>query len=158
MLRPLLSLVLMTAQLLSWNLSPLHLCVGTDGSVCVDSGPISCVCCRHRHHEAHECGLGHDACCGEHDEEAPDDSSVGLVAGGPCDCTHIQILYRQSPAVISACWTANADPTVAWFDTVGCGVVSLEGYPAFDETTTPLQPPDSQSLLLTLLASVVLRC
>ena len=51
--RALLILFLMGAQLVSWNASPLFLCLDSDGAVCVDLGPASCACCRHHHDAEH---------------------------------------------------------------------------------------------------------
>jgi hypothetical protein len=92
--RALLILFLMGAQLVSWNASPLFLCLDSDGAVCVDLGPASCACCRHHHdaessrHATGECPTrGH--------------SEPVRIDAPPCDCTHVQITVAWTAVTIS---------------------------------------------------------
>src|SRR5579872_7016694 len=95
MLRPLLCLMLVTTQLLSWSTLSLHLCVHRDGSICVDQGPGCCDCHRHRHRDEAPLDTGEshftrDFATSRLQERQDADG---------CDCTHIQISQPQSPKI-----------------------------------------------------------
>jgi hypothetical protein len=92
--KSLLSLLLVVTQVVPWTASPLFLCLGSDGSVCLDAGPAACTCCR-------DCEHDEDACCGggagnerhEHGPaRVPDDHRGVWVADDDCDCAHVLLL------------------------------------------------------------------
>jgi hypothetical protein len=102
--RALLILFLMGAQLVSWNASPLFLCLDSDGTVCVDLGPDSCACCRH-HHDVEAASNT----TGIHSEPAGVDAP-------PCDCTHVQITVAWTAVTVSRQGSGPIDlPVVAAF-------------------------------------------
>ena len=95
---------LLTAQLISWNASPLFLCMDGEGALCIDLGPGSCTCCRyhqglaegtweHRSPDEHRCMSAH----GSLDHQA----SPIRVGGPPCDCTHLQITVAWTAVTVS---------------------------------------------------------
>ncbi|HEX4071080.1 MAG TPA: hypothetical protein VHX68_07920 [Planctomycetaceae bacterium] len=92
--RALLILFLMGAQLVSWNASPLFLCLDSDGAVCVDLGPASCVCCRH-HHDAET------AWNATGESPTSDHSEPACIDAPPCDCTHVQITVAWTAVTVS---------------------------------------------------------
>lgn len=94
MSKPVLSLVLALTQLLPWSASPLFLCLGSDGSVCLDAGPDACSCC-HRHEDEPDCG---GLACSEMHDQCETSDVPGLCAndsGDDCDCTHVQLSQGQ---------------------------------------------------------------
>src|SRR5262245_6186215 len=111
MAKSLLSLVLVATQTISCGACPLYLCVGEDGSLCVDFGPDSCDCCQHvpgaSLQEARDQAAAHG------------NSAVhnyGLLGtrhsqdAEPCGCTHIQISAPQT-ATLERASAAMADGT-----------------------------------------------
>ncbi len=99
MAKRLLIMALVAVQCASWSGASLFLCLGADGSVCIDGGPESCTSC-HEEDAGHACCDCHSAC--QHDDH--DDSCVphGLqLASDPCDCTHVQIAQSQAPSVVA---------------------------------------------------------
>jgi hypothetical protein len=94
MSRALLIFFLLGAQLVSWNASPLFLCLDRDGAVCVDLGPNSCTCCRHHHHaQTARNGTGAGAMIG--------DRQAGCIDAPFCDCTHVQITVAWTAVTVS---------------------------------------------------------
>lgn len=99
--KSLLALVIIATQVVSWNVSPLYLCVSADGSLCFDFGPDACGCCDDDH-EAVACCTASEHCaasehaaeqshhrgepCGQHGHEAD---------AAPCGCNHIQLTEPQ---------------------------------------------------------------
>jgi hypothetical protein len=107
--RALLILFLLSAQLVSWNASPLFLCLDSDGAVCVDLGPASCACCRH-HHDAESPRHA----TGESPTSGP--SEPARVDASPCDCTHVQITVAWTAVTLSRLGNGPIDaPVVAAF-------------------------------------------
>lgn len=99
MAKRLLIMALVAVQCASWSGASLFLCLGADGSVCIDRGPESCTSC-HEEEAGHACCDLHDACCEEHAHDASA-LNVPLLAGDPCDCTHVQISQTQAPTVVA---------------------------------------------------------
>ncbi len=85
--RLLLITALLTAQLISWNASPLFLCFDSDGEVCIDLGPGSCSCCRHEYDAADDPGR-------------PEQER--RIGGSPCECTHLQITVSWTAMTVSS--------------------------------------------------------
>jgi hypothetical protein len=95
--RVLLITVLLTAQLISWNASPLFLCFDSDGEVCIDLGPGSCSCCRHEHDAADDPGRPEQS-----PERRPEQSPERGIGGSPCECTHLQITVPWTAVTVSS--------------------------------------------------------
>src|SRR6266404_5708292 len=98
--RSLLALILVVTQVVPWTASPLFLCLGCDGSVCLDGGPAACTCCRdHEHDEDACCGGGADNERHEHGpSRVPNDRRREWVSDADCDCAHV--LVSQDARVI----------------------------------------------------------
>jgi len=84
--------LLLAAQLISWNASPLFLCMDEDGAVCIDLGPGFCACGGH-HHDLAEGAPPAPVLPDRH--KLPD-----RVGGLPCDCTHLQITVSLTAVTI----------------------------------------------------------
>ncbi len=113
--RALVILFLMGAQVVSWNASPLFLCLDSDGAVCVDLGPASCACCRHHHDAETEWNATGDSPTSDHSEPARVDAP-------PCDCTHVQITVAWTAVTVSPQGNGPIDvPAVAAFLGEGAG-------------------------------------
>ncbi|MEX0675446.1 MAG: hypothetical protein WD063_00125 [Pirellulales bacterium] len=150
MVKTLLSAVLVATQLVSWNASPLYLCLGADGSICVDFGPAGCGCCRNRPAEKGCCGSQHEAdVCGQ--------LPLAVDNFDPCGCDHIQISEPQSAMLVRTTAAPDAQgwgiPLVAALCTgaSGCCISATSA-------DAPRCPCDAHSTALVLLASVVMRC
>jgi hypothetical protein len=87
MRRALLITFLLSSQLISWNASPLFLCLDGDGELGIDLGPESCNCVRHQHDSTNY--HRHDRTCDEHG-----------VALTHCDCTHVQITVAWTAVTV----------------------------------------------------------
>ena len=96
MAKSLLSLALVATQFLSWSASPLYLCLGRDGSLCIDLGPGACICCEYRPSES---GSHHGQwSCAGHGHSAPHEglwAVPGVLVAEPCSCDHVQISISQ---------------------------------------------------------------
>ena len=96
--------LLLTAQIISWNASPLFLCMGGDGSLCIDLGPDSCACCRHGHDGAEDV-LSIPAANGQkraHCHASCDRHQAPVsIEATPCDCTHLQITVAWTAVTVS---------------------------------------------------------
>jgi hypothetical protein len=155
MVKMLLSAVLVATQVLSWNASPLFLCMSADGSICVDFGPDGCACCQHDAVEA-PCTSHHDA-CHEHDHGQLDDSAAD--ESDPCGCDHIQISEPQAATLARAVAAPDSPhqviPPAALLSlrTSGCCLSAIGGL-----AHVPLSGHDVPSAALVLLASVVIQC
>lgn len=152
MVKTLLSFVLVATQALSWNASPLYLCLSADGSICLDFGSANCGGCRHDAADGASCAA--DAC--PHDgHHACTPATAADV--DPCGCEHIQIsepqaatLARTAAAPDSPRW--EVPPTAAPADGArGCSLFAAQSARA----SCPLDTP---SPALVSLASVVMRC
>ena len=157
--KPLLALALVMTQLLSWSVPPVYLCLESDGSICIDSGPEHCDCCRsdrcwHDHFSA-------DGCCTDGDDCQSVEHDWGLDAGcrgdrAPCNCTHIQISQQQSPIVLSPVASPESSHVAAMVvASLGClNSVSADLDAPFARGGQSSSGPWPQSGRL----SVVLRC
>jgi len=96
--------LLLLAQVISWNASPLYLCLDGDGSLCIDQGPDSCGC--ERSNDCHEhSGSIRDA-CPNHQVARLDRSSDSQFAAvclerPHCDCTHIQLTVPWTAVIVA---------------------------------------------------------
>ena len=153
MVKLLLSVVLVATQVVSWNASPLYLCMSADGSICLDFGPESCDCCRHDAAQS-ECSSGHDPC---HDHGQSDDSAAD--ESDPCGCGHIQISQPQAATLVRIvaapdCSHRSIPPAALHSDWApGCCLSAARA-----SAHGPLRGRDSPSATLILLASVVIQC
>jgi hypothetical protein len=144
MIRSLLALVLLGAQVLSWNASPLYLCLGPDGSICLDFGPASCGCCRPQAADADGCQSEH----AQHDDHGQGDS---------CPCTHVQISEAQTATLNRAPAAPDAHRLVT--SLAAAGDLSSAGcLPTTSQSALPITPLDLPSAALCGRASIVLRC
>jgi hypothetical protein len=151
MVKMLLSVVLVATQVLSWNVSPLYLCLSADGSLCVDFGPIGCHC---RQHDAAQskCPGENDLCHGQLADWAAD-------ASNPCGCDHIQISQPQAATLVRAVAAPDSPhhviPPAALLGDLpsGCCLLATGSL-----ANVPLSGRDAPSAALVLLASVVIQC
>ena len=144
MVKSLLALVLLSSQLLSWNASPLFVCLGPDGSICLDFGPASCGCCRPQTADADCCASEH----AQHDDHGQDDS---------CPCTHVQISDVQTATLNRAPAAPDAHRLVASLSVAG-NLSSAGCIPTTSRTAVPIVPLDLPSAALCQRSSIVLRC
>jgi hypothetical protein len=150
--------LLLAAQAISWNASPLFLCMGGDGSLCIDLGPGSCACCQHGHDWAEDLShnpsangnrhsRSHDAC---NRHQAP-----ATIEATPCDCTHLQITVS---------WTAVTVSPETIRPIVLPSLAALVGDRDWGSDLSPLRASASLSYLsndisaATALRSDILRC
>ena len=89
-------MTLAVTQLMSWAVAPLHLCISKNGSVCVEIGDESCICCSDGDHEKH--GTELSACC-EHCDADKSDVLPVVAWTNPCDCTHIPLMIEQDDSI-----------------------------------------------------------
>jgi hypothetical protein len=151
MVKTLLSFVLFAAQVLSWNASGVYLCLGADGSVCVDFGPASCGCCRLDPADIDRCSSEH----GRRDDHRG--FPCGLPDFDPCGCTHVQISEPQCATLERATEVPDARRLVTTPDRSS----SLAGACcdlATGQTALRVIPSDLPSGPLGELSSIVLRC
>jgi hypothetical protein len=147
---------LLVVQLLSWSGPSLYLCLGSDGTVNVDFGPASCRCCRH-HCDADICDPCHEyhQCSGHPIGRL--NQTPRLIADRDCDCSHIQIVQQQGPAVVQKSLKQSSDhgcvlgPAI-WFQQIRQNIVAV------DNVLNQPVYTGSSSCFPALLASVVLRC
>src|SRR5262245_63168639 len=152
----LLSSLLVVTQIVPWTASPLFLCVGSDGSVCLDGGPSACTCvCEHEE----------DACCAgsadntRHEHRLPaqsDDQGAASMSDDDCDCAHI--LLSHDARVVRRMRVdddaLNVTPILATFVSA---IGSVD--PALSLATfAALQLRDGSSPPLSERAPFVLRC
>ena len=155
MSRSLLASVLVLTQLLSSNASPLYLCIESDGSFCVDSGPENCDCC-HSVCEPIENHFIDSDVCDSHPHGSP--LVIGFLANhGACDCTHIQISQVQGPVVISATSSPETGRFTALHATLS-GASQWIVVTGFDNSWLSQRPCPSALLPSVGLFSVIMRC
>lgn len=160
MTKALLSLTLILTQLLSWSASPLYLCLGDDGSICVDFGPEDCTCCKQPTVAGSERVAEHGTCKDHvhHNSEKQGLNSENSVAGAPCDCTHIQILQTQTATVVFSSVSPDFQRLAVILATPSCNLVSHVGIPPIEEAAILLRLLHSPSSSLPVSASAVMRC
>lgn len=135
-----LTALLLLAQAISWNASPLYLCLDGDGSLCIDQGPDSCCC--------------DQVVCQDRSSE-PQSSVVGL-ARSHCDCTHIQITVAWTAVIVA--------PQKAWHAAVSSQTALAGNDKAIDGTLPVVLSRSRPSWSLdrvsapAFLSSVALRC
>jgi hypothetical protein len=157
MAKALLVLALTVAQLGASSGASLYLCLGHDGSVCIDGGPATCQCCES--HEVEEPCCSQEHCHRHHHDEKGDRPWVAWqFARDLCGCTHVQICRLQAPAVTksgSAKTQLQSDPfAIVAPDAISATCVLTESARWRPGGGAPLAP----SLKLAVLAAAVLRC
>lgn len=144
MVKALLCVALLATQVLSWNAAPLYVCLGPDGSFCVDFGPASCGCCRLDAANSDCCAAAH---ADEHEHGDID----------PCGCNHIQVSEPQSATLVRTTLVVDsqrfAGPQAAAINSADAGRVFATSWP-----TLSFRSIDLPSAALAELSSVVLRC
>jgi hypothetical protein len=94
-----LAIGLAVAQLLSWGTPAIHLCLCSDGSVCVDSGPDNCRCSAAKRLDLDDCCCDHKP-CGSDVPDARESHACATITGfDRFDCTHIQLSWSQPPSL-----------------------------------------------------------
>jgi len=136
---------LATTQLFSGSMGTLFLCVGEDGSVCLDRGEESCDCCQ----DAHD----HDHCS----PEEPTESAVLTTAPcDPCGCTHIQISQAQERSLSKAASRMPTSRSLSLDLLPGEVPVGMNAWTNSDWTRF-IHPP-AVPFELAFLATTILRC
>jgi hypothetical protein len=159
MTKRLLTLILAATQFASWGASPLYLCFGRGGSVCIDQGSENCKCC----HELDECpALDHAACdrspAHEHEDEVCGDHHDNPAFADACDCTHYLIVQRQGPVVARGQEGAgNPSQAGKWIASDG-GNSAVAWLPGLDPAHHQPGPLSMLPPGLKTPAPVVLRC
>lgn len=164
MTKTLLSAVLVATQVLSWQASPLYLCLSADGSMCVDFGPSGCHCrdasghagCSHEHHACTASDREHAVCehgCCEHGQLAESDQA------NPCGCDHIQISEPQAATRVRVVVAPDAPhlvmpPTALPSQPVSSFSFAADGTCALALSSGRASPNPTHVLL----ASVVIQC
>ncbi len=172
MLRVSLILMLTAVQLLAGSSRAVYLCVSSDGSVCcLDSGPLSCTCCRHEHdaNDAEEasCELEATACesaCCRHDEaasspieESPSQTGeTPLLTTGPCDCDHELILTGQPTRLTRSASVSKIADALQHLDCTP----AIAGWPVVEcpHGVRWQGPPPLPDVAISVLCIVAIRC
>jgi hypothetical protein len=94
-----LAIGLAVAQFLSWGTPAIHLCVCSNGTVCVDSGPENCRCSSANLHDQDDCCCGLESCVGAEPDARASHVFASIVGFDHCDCTHIQLSWSQPPSL-----------------------------------------------------------
>jgi hypothetical protein len=152
MLKSLLSIVLLATQVLSWNAVPVYLCLGADGSICVDFGPASCGCCRLDLPATGGCESEH----GRHDDHARL-KPLGLADVDPCGCTHVEISQHQQATLNRATEVQDAHRSVTT-PAVSSDLAGACCQWATGQTALRARAPEAPSGSLGERSSIVLRC
>ena len=103
--KSLLVIGLAVAQLLSWGAPAIHLCIRSNGALCVDCGPENCRCSSAHVSDQGEGCCSHERCGdgdqGPHGDRLPTSAKVAasVVGFDGCDCTHIQLSWSQPPSL-----------------------------------------------------------
>lgn len=167
MLRSLLFLMVVTAQLLPGGGGSIYLCIANDGSYCcLDAGPATCRCCPHGIGDSKPAGKNESAshgyaaasemCCHRHDGAEEAGYEVSLTSD-PCGCTHLLISARHTTPVARPRTTSQTDqlsrPAVLMPGWAACHLmVAGSRRERWDH------PPWARGLALSTLSTVVLRC
>ncbi len=170
-----LSLILTLAafQLLGGSGRSVYLCVSSNGDLCcLDSGPLSCACCRHEADSTSHNDAGGDAaseecaskCChGEGDESCPDDHHSPKSKDGPtlandgCSCTHELISTGQVGSILRSSMTDQVSAAVQLLDCLPTAA-HPQAAVAFDGPVNWQGPPPIPNSALAVLSTIVIRC
>lgn len=172
MARMLLSLLLLTTQLLAGVCGSLHLCIGDDGSFCgIDAGPKSCHCGHRDDQPSSESGCHPQLsdvlakpCCEHHDGPHPQNESTDLavcisIPADSCACTHIPLVLssEKSTTVLRSPLNESLERSsllAAWLPVL-----------LLDDDRSPggsirqrLEPAERPDFSLTVISTVVIRC
>lgn len=170
-----LSLILTLAamQLLAGSGRAVYLCVSSDGSLCcLDSGPLSCTCCRHEN-DSTSC---EDACCEvateeceskrchhDDDQSSPNDSQLPKtedapsVASGACSCTHELVSTGQVGSNLRSSMTDQVSDVLQLSYCLSAAA-HQQAVVAFDGHACWHGPPPMPDATLAALATVIIRC
>ena len=170
-----LSLILTLAamQLLAGSSRAVYLCVSNDGSLCcLDSGPLSCTCCRDDHDSKTcadaSCEVATEKCeskCGHHDDEqsCPNDRQIPktkdspAVASGACSCTHELVSTGQVGCNLRSSMTDQVSNDLQLFNCLPTAA-HQQAVVAFDGHAFWQGPPSIPDAALAVLSTVVIRC
>ena len=149
---------LAVAQFLSWGAPAVHLCICSQGTVSIDSGPDNCRCSSEPASNQEQCGCHHETCA-DHATATRDGHSAGrVVASGRCDCIHIQLSCSQAPALSASLNFVDAVNSLAhdspYFQNDSHGLASA----GVLSKVQPHRQVPLQGWLLMVLSSVNLRC
>src|SRR5262245_43856576 len=156
--KTLLTLMLVATQVVPWTASPLFLCVGSDGSICLDGGPAACTCCCDHEHEDDACCAG-SADNARHGHRLPaqsGDQGTASISDDDCDCAHILLSHdaRVVRRIRVSDDTLKGAPMLATFVTGSEIEVSAPTL----ATTVGLMWRNAPPLPLSERAPFVLRC
>ncbi len=169
MIKCLLTLMLVTAQLLAGNSGSLYLCIREDGSYCcLDTGPVCCTCCHD--HKA----LPQEVCCADsvcdeesvsfshkhHEDDASPPRQFDRLAGDSCGCTHIPVTVSadQPTTVIRLSITTESERLallLAWLPSLHPVSEPVAVTSPHLRRSDPSAAPD---FALTVISTVVTRC
>lgn len=162
-MKPLLLMTLIAMQLLSAGVSPMYLCLGCNGSVCLDGGPESCEGCTVscRQEADAECSCHSAAACGHDHEESLATNPLAAEwtsVEGPCCCTHLPISVARAPNLTSSRVKFDATKFHACFSHWTCITATSDdlAWVRCQLRDKPAGPPVSYALRV--LSTVNLRC
>lgn len=105
-MKPLLVMTLIAMQLLSAGVTPMYLCLGCNGLVCVDRGSDTCECCVvARQDEVSECSCCTPPVRHTNQDRLPTDGSLAAAVttiGEHCCCTRLPISSPRVPTLTSS--------------------------------------------------------
>jgi hypothetical protein len=166
-------LTLTAMQLLAGSSRAVYLCVSSDGSLCcLDSGPLSCTCCRDDHEltacDESSCEVATEECeskCCHHDDEQsssndghlPKTEDSSSLANGACSCTHELVSTGQVGSNLRSSMTDQVSDALQLFDCLPTAT-HQQAVVAFDGHASWQGPPPMPDAMLAALATVVIRC
>ena len=149
-------LALTFTQLLSLGTGPLYLCIGEDGSVCLDANPETCTCCESCS-ESESADESEESCCscGHAHESNKTLPIANITETDDCRCTHFLLSSGQSMPVVSDCDHVRHLTNVT---SLCLPVLSLDGASSAERQVAPVMSGEPPSYALLSLSCVVLRC
>lgn len=153
-----LSLTLVLTQVAASGGSPLFLCLGHCGAVCIDFGPEACDCCDSTscgHETCMPAGCRHDApgICQHSSGESQATALTGV--DDDCGCKHVQISAPQHAVAPRNGGPDDASTALALAPTCLLTVPELSVQGAMHSPPLDAMPPCSS---LALSASAIMRC
>lgn len=173
MFRLSLILTLATFQLLGGSGRSLYLCVSNDGAChCLDSGPLSCTCCRHDDdassfdrsscdRTSEECES--NCCCHDGAKSCPDDNHSPKSQDGPtlanngCNCTHELVSTGQ---VSSHVRSSVSDQVHDAMQHLAFSPIAIQQAPLLALVVRVCWhgPPPLPDVAISVLSTVAIRC
>lgn len=160
-MKPLLTLLLMTMQLLTGSGVSVYLCIGCDGSYGIKTSPYSCLCDDNGQVEEvlYACDCGDRRCEHRHSDSHAEPSKGGFNPHTPCGCTHVPLLVSSSQDLdfVRSLNTQLVDsfPLLAIVPLVACFHETSIGC---SDSLWCISRSDVPILTLTVVSTVVLRC